>query len=277
MSHIPSTFVNTLTAMRAHQPGRVLSVLALLAALCPRADAAQCMFRGTTSDARVVGNGAQFTPHPAPILRQDCERLRVVVGTVQVFSETPDGRIVPRRVNAASPLLERLLADARSTGAGGVWRELDIVLRADEARRGGSSRGAGLVDYPAGALPTGLLMEPDMDLRLPLPATVDDRLQSFALVIDGRLQHEQRGPAAELVLPAALLKAGRRVQWTLRYADVETTGELLVTTAQAVAEAFRDEPGADPTALPLRQAQALMAAGYGWDARSRLAALVTAP
>lgn len=241
------------------------------------ASAVQCIFRGADADTRVVGNGAQFTPFPASIVRQDCEQLRVVMGTVTVLSLAPDGaRLVQRTVQARERLVSTPTSAERSTGATGLLRELGLALRADETRRSGASRGSDALDYPSAALPTGLLMEPTADLRLPLPGPTDDQLQSFTLWLDGRMLPRQAGPAAELLLPAAELKAGRRVQWQLRYAGVETAGEVRVTSASDAAALLRDIRSADPTELALLQAEALAAAGYRWDARERLAPLVSA-
>ena len=130
------------------------------------------------------------------------------------------------------------------------------------------------MDYPSAALPVGLLIEPTADLRLPLPGPSDEQLQSFALWVDGKPIVQQRGPAPELVLPAAVLKAGQRVQWRLRYGDVETAGEVQVRPAREAGDLLRDITTPQADDLALAQAQALAQAGYRWDARSRLTALV---
>lgn len=265
----------TVYPITAERLARAGAIAAALWALGGPANAVECVFQGTGADVRVsTRGGGLLTPFPKAQTHHGCEQLRVEIGEVDVYYRpTADGPIQRRRVSAGTLIPRDGAAQAGSMVA--TVREFLLVLQGGERAVTGSSRGEG-EDYVSGALPAGLLAQPAADLVVPLGTAADPHLKSFVLRAAGRELHRQTGAQRQLVLPAAVLRAGTTVAWELEYGSERFTGEFSVEPAPAL-EALRArheqaqaaEP--DATLRALRVATALAQAGWRWDARALMA------
>jgi len=250
----------------------------LLATLPPAAHAIDCVYRGTDDSARVVRRSGEFlTPYPAALSDRNCERLRVESGAVDAVWAAGGNasRLVSRRVERGVLVPAGASPDpAAGERAGSVMQEVAVVLGGAQRRVLGSSRGdAG--DLVASLLPTGRVAAPLADIVVTVGPEPDPLLQRFTLWRQGKVVHEQRGPAASLRLPAAALQPGSELTWELVHDGKVARGQL---RAEAVGtlQALRDAAGSrhagepDPLLRQMRTAAELIAEGDAWYARQLL-------
>jgi hypothetical protein len=246
--------------------------------LSAAAVAAPCLYSGEDAEARVINrSGEIYTPHPTALTALDCNRLRVVSGSVLVYVLGADGAVgQPKRVSNGV-----LVAAGAGGGPGGadtlgILKEIAVVLQGVSRTKNGSSRGAE-GDYLVKALPSDKLAEPTTDVVIALGPVPDQNLRLFELKSNGKTSYRQAGPAQSLKLPAAVLKAGSKHSWHMEYSGTSYDGQFVVEPAAATAELKRTlaqelAGESDETYVRLHVAEGLARAGYTWDARELIAA-----
>jgi hypothetical protein len=232
-----------------------------------------CLYRGESADTRVANRSGEITtPFPDALSAIDCRRLRVVTGTVTVYTLTQDRQaMAPRRIDNGPLLASR--GDDTGIAPPGMLQQIMVVLEGAQRLKTGSSRGSG-DDYVQTVLPAGLLARPEQDLIAVLGPQPDALLASFELTVDGQVAVRQKGPASELRLPAKVLAAGSRARWKLVYGDQAREGQFQVVSAEQLrtlaARLEQEAQTDDVTMRQLRVGAGLVQAGFAWDARAWL-------
>lgn len=252
---------------------RSRTLLGCLALLTSPVWATPCMYLGADADTRVINRSGEIsTPYPTAIAANDCTRLRVATGSVKVY--VLNARVSGSSVNQVTrgPLLPANVADAPvGADSAGILKQIMLVLEGVDRVKAGSSRG-GEADYLLASLPTGKLAEPAQDLVLELSPVTDQNLTTFELLLNGKSQYRQSGPAKVLRLPVAALKPGNTLNWKLDYAGKKYQGNFTVEPKASMETLVQSVPAPqgtanDTLAQALQTAGLLAQEGYGWDAR----------
>jgi len=246
--------------------------------LSSTAFAAPCLYSGEDAEARVINrSGEIYTPHPTALTALECNRLRVVSGSVLVYTLGANGSVgQPQRVS--NGVLAAAGAGPGGADTLGILKEIAVVLQGVSRTKNGSSRGAE-GEYLVKALPGDKLAEPASDVVITLGPLPDQNLRLFELKSNGKSSYRQVGPAQSLKLPVAVLKAGSKHSWHMEYSGASYDGQFIVEPASVAVELKRTlaqelagEP--DETYVRLHVAEGLARAGYTWDARELIAAAI---
>jgi hypothetical protein len=235
--------------------------------------ATPCIYQGLDADTRVINRSGEITsPFPDSLSAHDCQRLKVATGTVRVYAENADGKVLPARQVNNGPLVA-LATDAAAFNPQvlGILQQFIVVLEATNRAKNGSSRGTE-GDSLVNALPAGRLAQPLSDLIITLGPIADINLVFFELSNNGKVVHRQSGASRFIKLPAAQLKAGAKISWRLEYTGSKYAGTFTVeptsdldSLQQALIKETEGE--ADAFLVKLRVAAGLNKERYLWDAR----------
>lgn len=249
-------------------PTNYLLLGALLAA-GQMAAASQCVYRGTSADARVLRFSGEVLSAEAWTADRQCERMEVIAGAVRVIAQGPDGKLTEREVTRGT-----LLKPDTSMSAG-LLRQISIVLAGDERARSGMSRASADFDALAEALPAGRIVDRARPIELVFPDPAAMKGAVLELSAAGRAPVNIPVVAGALRIPAAELRAGSDYQWRLRVQGTTLKGTFSVdslatfTTARAAIDAAPAAAG-DAPLRPLAIAERLVELGYVLESRAVL-------
>ena len=236
-----------------------------------------CLYQGTTPDARAISRaGIVYTPFPKALQSDECQKLRVATGQVQVFAMESSAESIQVTKTMAlpnTPLLTEKTPQALSSQGYTLFNLAGSALQGGQRLRTGSSRGAG--DDMNLLLPRGTLGQPVDDLIFDMNEN-DANASTFEWRLNGKPMKNATIQGQQIRFPAQRLTPGSMVDWKLIYQNIAYEGRFNIEQADRVASLKQalitenaNEP--DPKLAALRTAFALMEKGYVWDAKHWLA------
>jgi hypothetical protein len=250
--------------------------IALLFFASTSVSAQSCLFQGLNSEARVINrSGIVYTPFPNTLQSDECHKLRVASGQVQVFTlvhEKDSVNVTKTVALANAPLLtdkqfqqsssqEKILLDLASS-----------ALQGGQRLRTGSSRGAG--DDMNHLLPRGILAQPTEDLIVEMNEN-DANVSMIEWHLNGNLVSRSAVQRQQIRLPFQRLTPGSTVDWKLTHQNVVYQGHFKIEPADQMTALMQsliaqNAHESDQKLATLRIAFALIEKGYIWDAKNWL-------
>ncbi len=235
-----------------------------------------CLYQGTTPDARVISRaGIVYTPFPKALQSDECQKLRVATGQVQVFamaSSAESIQVTKTMASSNAPLLTEKTPQALSSQGYTLFNLAGSALQGGQRLRTGSSRGAG--DDMNLLLPRGTLAQPVDDLIFDMNEN-DANASTFEWRLNGKPMTSATIQRQQIRFPAQRLTPGSVVDWKLIHESTAYEGRFNIEPADRVASLKQalitqnaNEP--DPKLAALRTAFGMMEKGYVWDAKQWL-------
>lgn len=263
---------------RKYRPNLMPTLWAvLLTSLSTSALAQSCLYQGVQADARVISrSGVMYTPFPNALQSDECDKLRVATGQVQVFTLLQDSGGTSVRKTIVAPNTS-LLSEKQFTPTDSKERtllgQIGAILQGGQRLRTGSSRSTN--DAMAWFLPSGSVAQPLEDLVFDMNEN-DASVSTFEWRLNGKLISRSPVQRQQIRLPVQQLAPGSVVAWKLTHQNVTYEGTFTVVPADRIdsfRQALLDQQASetDQKLAALRVATSMMEKGYVWDAKKWLA------